>query len=252
MKYIAMVVLALVSFSAYSEMVFFKGSETNITTTGNLLDEVRDKGITTNVVEISGLVISARSGGSDQKINVTNYSLGITTDGTNDVTDAFEPGESMIFSFDKPIWINLIDFNRFESNETFNVLVGGNEVITIGYNDLSNKHRGYFTTNLLVDADIEITFSVGAGDIGLDGIDLTVDGAGSSGIPVLSFNSITNGRAIVAATFNEEPIEKFVLQHRLDFSESNLWSTVSDPFNVSTNWPVETTNSTGFFRAIAP
>jgi len=87
----------------------------------------------------------------------------------------------------------------------------------------------------------------------LAGDDLVVFGEllllAGDGAPTLSF-SVSNGTTRVSAMFNEPATTNHVLQSCGDLA-SNVWSTVSAPFSVDTNWVIQATNSAEFFRIIA-
>lgn len=176
MKRLVLVMLVWVAaLVASAELIVLEGIDTETVTTGDLLDEVDHLGITMGVVEIPGLLITARSGSSTQKINTTAESLGINADESGDTTDAFEADESLILSFSQDIRINLIDFNRFDSGETFTVSVEGASDVVVGYDDLNNKISDFFNTNIVVSANTEIEFkTTGAHVIGLDGLGVEV------------------------------------------------------------------------------
>jgi hypothetical protein len=73
----------------------------------------------------------------------------------------------------------------------------------------------------------------------------------SSGIvPWLSMAE-SNGTLSVSAVFDGAGSTGFILQHRVDLTDSNGWNTVSAPFITNTTWDIEATNSAGFYRAIA-
>ena len=230
-----------------AQMVFLEGKSGTLTT-GDLLDGTDNMGITTNVVEIPGLEITARSGAANQDINVTSGSMGITIFNSGDDTDALEEGEKLILSFNKEIRINRLDFNQFSAGESITLSISG-DVTEIHDLDLSNRNSDYLDTNWVVSAYAEIEFfTTGASTVGLDGIDITVLGASSE--PTLSIIS-SNGSTSVSAAFDEANSADYTLQYRPDLADSNGWSTVSSPFTSNATWQVETTNSAGFYRAIA-
>jgi hypothetical protein len=87
----------------------------------------------------------------------------------------------------------------------------------------------------------------------LNGDDLIVNGTiieGSGGAVPRLIMSASNGTVSVSAVFDKSAASGFVLQHRIDFADSNTWNTVSAPFTTGTNWNIETTNTTGFYRAM--
>jgi len=243
-----LVMVGLLVSGAKAQMISFEGINEETVTTGNLLEDVRNFGITTNVQEIGGLIISARSGGSEQKLNANNDFFGVDSDGSSDVADAFEVGEKMVVSFNKDIRITRIDFNRLGGDETFSVGIDGQPIVVARYDDLAHKSFGYFDTDLTISAGTEIEFyTTGDSVVGLDGIDVSVLN------PRREFDlSVvhSNGMAHVTAKFNETATTNYVLQSCNSLT-SNVWKTVSSSFASSTNWTLETPNDCGFYRVIA-
>jgi hypothetical protein len=88
----------------------------------------------------------------------------------------------------------------------------------------------------------------------LSGNDLVVNGTvaelSSDGSLSLTM-AVTNGTAVVAAAFTGTASTNYVLQYCEDLAGSNGWNTVSSPFATDASWLIETTNSCGFYRAIA-
>ena len=247
MKKIVAVVMAVVG-AVQAQMIVLEGIDVATVTTGDLLDGADHTGRTNSVVEIAGLEIRARTGGSDQDINVTGASLGITIFGSGDDTDAFEVGEKMILSFNKDIQINRFDFNQFSTDESIMVSIDG-IAFEITDSGLSNRSSDYLDTNLVVSADTEIEFfTTGSSVIGLDGLDVTVLEASSE--LMLSLIS-SNGTASVSATFTGAASTNYILQHLADLTDTNGWVTVSGPFAADSAWNIETTNHSGFYRAVA-
>ncbi len=240
-------VIFVMASAVSAQMVFLEGKSATLTT-GDLLDGTDNTGITTNVVEIPGLEITARSGATNQDINVTSGSMGITIFNSGDDTDALEEGEKLILSFNKEIRINRLDFNQFSTGESITLSIGG-DVTEIHDLDLSNRNSDYLDTNWVVSAYAEIEFfTTGTSTVGLDGIDITVLGASSE--PTLSIIS-SNGSTSVSAAFDGANSTDFTLQYRPDLADSNGWSTVTAPFASNATWQILTTNSAGFYRAIA-
>ncbi|VGO12133.1 hypothetical protein PDESU_00684 [Pontiella desulfatans] len=229
-----------------AEMVYFKGIDASTITTGDLLEGVRNLGITTNVQEIMGLLISARSGETNQQLNANNSYFGINdTLTTNDVADAFDVGERMIISFSKDIQVNRLDFNQFTAGESITVSVAG-DVFEI--HDLELTHRGsdYLDTNLVVAAGAEIEFyTTGSSVVGLDGIDLTVlGGSGELLLSLIPSNHMTH----VTAHFDGAATTNYILQSCTNMV-SNAWVNVSS-FVGDTNWVFNATNDVEYYRAI--
>lgn len=69
------------------------------------------------------------------------------------------------------------------------------------------------------------------------------------GMPSLFFTS-SNGISHVAVEFNGDATTNHVLQSSPNMV-SNVWTTVSTPFAINTNWVVATTNDAVFYRLIA-
>jgi hypothetical protein len=161
--------------TAGADMVKLEGVDSGTVTTGDLIDGVSSVPVTVSVAEISGLQLTAWSGGSDQVVNTTGTSLGINMDAVSDDTDAFEVGETLLFSFSQPIRINQIDFNGFEAGELFSVTVDGGSALDITYDALANKSSDIYDLSLEIGADTAIALTAGTGSvIGLDGIDIAV------------------------------------------------------------------------------
>lgn len=87
----------------------------------------------------------------------------------------------------------------------------------------------------------------------LVGNDLLINGSivelPSSESPTLSLIA-SNGTGSVSAVFTGVVSTNYVLQHQIDLTDSNGWSTVSSPFTSNATWAIETTNTAGFYRAI--
>ena len=233
-----------------AQMIDFTAVSGEAITTGELIDDVRQLGITTNVVEISGLNITARSGSSTQKINALNGSCGIDSDGSQDHSSRMEAGEQLILSFDQDVQINRFDFNHFFSNEVITVAIDGMDDLVIDDDALSNRQSDYLDTNLVVTANSEIMFyTISDYDIGLEGLDITV----LDPVKELALSmDMTPGNKKVTAAFSGAASTNYVLQYRNGLTDSNGWSTVSAPFTTNVTWEIETTNTSGFFRAVIP
>jgi hypothetical protein len=161
--------------TAGADMVKLEGIDSGTVTTGDLIDGVSSVPLTVSVAEISGLQLTAWSGGSDQVVNTTATSLGINKAAISDDTDALEAGEILLFSFSQPIRINQIDFNGFEDGESFSVSVDGGSALDITYAALANKSSDIYDLSLEIGADTEIALAAGMGSvIGLDGMDIEV------------------------------------------------------------------------------
>ncbi len=179
MKYYTMMTIigcAAASLSlARADMMVLEGVDASTVTTGDLIDGVAASPLTVGVAEITGLQLTARSGGADQTVNVTTSSLGINADGAGDDTDAFDSGELLYLSFSAPVRINQMDFNVFDAGESFMLQVAGQSALAISYDDLDNKSSDIYSMSLEIPAGTEVQLSAGSGSvIGLDGIDLAV------------------------------------------------------------------------------
>ncbi len=213
------------------------------TTTGNLLDGVGPVEVTTNVVEIDGLMIRAHSGSTNQQINANSSSLGINSDGSSDTADAFDAGEILVLSFSNRVRIRRIDFNRLSDGEGFLIDVPGRAGTEIVYDGLSNKTSGYFDADIVVLANTDIRFSsLGESVVGMDGIDLEV-------LPTLSM-VYSNDVATVDINLDGVTPTNHVLQHIGSLTDSNGWQTVATSFSTSTNWAIATTNVASFYRIL--
>jgi hypothetical protein len=232
---------------ANAQTIIFDNGGGSALTTGDLLDEVPEAGLTTNVVEISGLNISARPGAGGQKINTTATSLGVTIFNSGDDADRFDDGEVMILSFDKKIEITEFDMVGFDSNSAFSVEIDGLAPIEITYEDLPNKVSQYFTTNLIVDANTDIQFYVGNSNsvIGLQSMDVNVlDGSGELFLTLETSNSMM----FINADFDGAATTNYMLQSCTNMV-SNVWNDVS-AFSADTNWSMGTEEQTEYFRVI--
>ncbi|QBG47337.1 hypothetical protein EGM51_08025 [Verrucomicrobia bacterium S94] len=248
MKTWSWLVIGLFSVSVNAESLILHNGGSGFLTTGDLLDEADKTGITTNVVEIPDLKITARSGDAGQKINTTATSLGVTVHGTGDDTDRFEYGESIILSFDKQVQIKAFDMVGFNSNSVFTVAVAGKAPFDITYGDLPNKVVQFYSTNLIVEAHNELTLYVGNTNsvIGLQTIDLDVlDGSGDLSLSLKTSNDWVN----IAAEFNGTAAANYVLQSSTNLA-SNVWNAVSESFSMNTNWTFSATNEAGFYRVV--
>jgi hypothetical protein len=241
------VIFGVMEMGVVAQTIILEGIDGSTLTTGDLIDEADEIGLTTNVVEIPDLQITARSGAANQDVNSLTQSLGIDSDGGVDDSDAFEDGEQMFLSFNKDLAITQFDFNGVESGEVFRIEVDG-AVLDIAYDDLANKSTDIFNTNLLVTAGQDIGFSVANTNsiIGLDGLTVNViAGADVPGLNILS----SNGMIYVSALFDGAAVTNHVLQCSTNLA-TNVWTTISGPFTSDTNWIVEATNSAGFYRVI--
>jgi len=155
--------------------ILFEGSSTS-TTTGELFENVSNAWETNQVVEFQGLELRARTDDPSQTLNANNGYFGVNSDLTEERADAFDVGEAMVLCFDNPVRIDLLDFNLFDVGEEFTVAVGGQNAVTIAYDDLDNKSSDYigFDPGIIVSADTEVRFFASSGTIGLDAMDVTV------------------------------------------------------------------------------
>lgn len=249
MKKVLLVVGMLAVYGANARMVYFEGVDSSTTTTGDLLGGADHLGLTTNVAEIAGLGITAWSGGVGQTVKTLVDSMGIDSGQVAPEHIRLDDGESLTISLDKDIEITRLDFNHFDVGET--VVVSFEEMfdLVVAHSNLSNKISDFLYTNITVSAGTKIEYYVvgeTAGIVGLDGIDLVVlEDPGTTELSIVS----SNGTVQVAAEFNGQGSSN-VLQ-RCDNLASNVWTTVSAPFASSTNWIIETTDKSGFFRVIA-
>ncbi|MDF7799803.1 hypothetical protein P4C99_10020 [Pontiellaceae bacterium B1224] len=245
-----LIVIGLMVSGAHAQTIVFDNGGGNTLTTGDFLDEVPEAGLTTNVIEISGLNITARPGSGGQKINTTTTSLGVTIYNSGDDADRFDSGEVMILSFDKKVEITELDMVGFESNSVFTINIDGLMPINIEYDDLINKSSQHFVTNLIVEANTDIQFYVGNSNsvIGLQSMDVSViELIGELYLSLEKSNSV----AIVSADFDGVTSSGFVMQVSTNLA-SNVWNTVSGEFNSDTNMNFNATNNVQYFRAVIP
>jgi hypothetical protein len=245
-----LVVIGMMVGVVSGETVHFDGVSGAQVTTGDLLDGADHLGLTTNVVEISGLNISAWSGGTNQIVKTLVDSMGINRDQENPEYIRLDNGEMLTLSFDKDIEITKLDFNHFDDGETITISFEEMFDIPLSWSNLSQKSSDYLLTNIVVSAGTKITYFIDNTNsvIGLDGIDLTV--IGGAGDLILSLDS-SNSMMFVNAEFDGAAITNYVIQSCTNLT-SNVWNTVSSEFNVSTNMSFNATNDAQYFRAIAP
>ncbi|MDF7807641.1 hypothetical protein P4E94_09345 [Pontiellaceae bacterium B12219] len=246
-------VVGLLAGGATAETVVFKGSSSG-DTTGALLKAVKNNPLTTNVYEIAGLNITARSGSDRHKLNATasSNSFGIDdidVSSPDEHTTRFDFTEHMIVSFDKKLQINAIDFVGFESNSVFVVEVEGQPSHQITEGDLGSYE--VYSTEIVVDPGVEIDFYVGNTNsvIGLQSMDITV--LDENGEVYLSLET-SNSMSYISAEFDGASITNYVIQSSTNLA-SNVWNTVSGTFSTDTNMSFTTTPyDVQYFRAIAP
>ncbi len=161
--------------SATTVMLKNGGKET--TTTGDNLDQIRNDPKTVNVEETQGLSVTARTLTSEQELNSLINSFGVVSAiSENNSRGHFEAGEAVEFVFDKPIILNAIDFNNFDQNEEFTLIIGDTEN-TITYEMLSNKTSDIFEGSFTVPANTPVILSVNmeGAKIGIDSLDITIE-----------------------------------------------------------------------------
>ncbi|VGO18249.1 hypothetical protein [Pontiella sulfatireligans] len=160
--------------SIYGEMIVFEGVDASTVTTGDLLEGVSNVWITNTVQEFSGLEMRARSGSGTQSLNANNDYFGINSDIAGEDSRAFDVGETMFLSFDQSVRIDRIDFNLFDSGETFTVKISGMDAVAIRWDDLSQQNQDYidFAEGLEVAANVKIEFYASSGSIGIDSMNV--------------------------------------------------------------------------------
>lgn len=141
-----------------------------------MLEGVSDSWATNQVYEFAGLELRAKTADASQTLNANNGYFGINSTLSGEREDAFDVGEAMSLAFDQDVRITRIDFNLFDAGETFEIRVGGDDPLLIGFGDLSNQASDYldFSEGLFIAKDTEVAFSATAGSIGLDSIDVAV------------------------------------------------------------------------------
>lgn len=246
MKEWSWLVAGLVAANVQAETLVFRmdGAEA---VTGDHIDGAGWAGITTNVVEIEGLQITASTGAENQTINGTGSanSMGIKIHGSGHST-RFDQGETMTLSFSKKVNITAFDLVGFDSNAVFVVDITGAPAIQIGEEALAAYET--YPCDLTLDAGTTLSLSVGNSNsvIGLQAMELAV--MEETGGMSLSLSS-SNGMAYVAAGFSETATTNYVLQSCTNLT-SNVWATVSDSFSADTNWSFNASNEVRFYRII--
>lgn len=141
------------------------------TGTGALLDGIEEAPATIAVIELDDLqlTVTSISGG---ELNVTSTSMGIN--GADDTdTDVFESAfdQSVSFSFNQTVSITQLDFTHFDEDEIFNF-----DGLSISYEALANKSTDTyeFTTPYTIAANTAFELSAKSGEIGIEGMSLTV------------------------------------------------------------------------------
>ncbi|MDF7825404.1 hypothetical protein P4B35_15365 [Pontiellaceae bacterium B12227] len=230
-----------------AETVQFSTS-TNYISTGEAIEGTYDMALQTNVQEIAGLLITARTDATNHQINADSGSLGINNTSTNaDQAARFEAGETLILSFSKDVEITQFDFRYFDAGESFVIASSNQADFVIEYDALTDKGSDFIETNLTVTAGTEITLSViTSGNIGLEAMELSV--VGGTGELFLSMEA-SNDWINIDVDFDGAAATNYVLQSCSNMV-SNLWNTVSGTFNADTNWNFSTTNQCRFFRVI--
>lgn len=151
-------------------------------TTGDLLDnigaaEIGTMAATVPVVEIPGLTLTVTGINSDAPttnpvLNSLSTSFGVNADGDSD-SDVFEAefNQSVTFQFDQDVEIKQLDFTNFTAGEEFEF---AGTLIENG--DLSNGTTDVFDfgTPLEILANTSFTLEATAGNIGIEGIHVTV------------------------------------------------------------------------------
>jgi hypothetical protein len=246
-KAVAFVVMGAVVSHVGAQTVLFRTS-TNYVTTGEAIEGIENTALATNVQEIAGLQITARSGDPEHRLNANSQSFGINNLATNaDEAARFEAGEKMILSFDKSVVITNLDFRAFDAGEAFTVAVAGQAPVVVDYDGLDNKTSDHIATNISVSAGTEIEwFTTGTGEIGLESIGLEVSGNG--GGVTLSLQP-SNSTVYVIADFDGAATTNYVLQSSTNLV-SNAWDTVSGTISSDTNISVDASPPASFFRII--
>ena len=242
-----LIIFTFFSFSVHAQTVLMRGDSGGITT-GDLLEGTRDAGITTNVQEITGLMVSARTDNPDHKLNSNGESFGINNMLTNlDEAARFEADEKMILSFSENVTITNLDFRFFDAGETFTLAVSGQSPVVIAYENLDNRISDYISTNIYVAANTEVEFfTTNDGQVGLESIGIRVE-TGAQIAPALSMSG-SNGLSYVAIDFGAAT-NRYALQSSTNLV-SNGWTTVTGTISADTNIAVDVSHDSAFFRLI--
>jgi hypothetical protein len=210
--------------------------------TGSLIEGVRNISLTTNVPEIVGLKITARSDNEDHQLNANADGIGINVDSISDEPARFENGEKMILSFDKNMLITRFDFRFFEDHERF-FIEHGSETLEITWDMLSNKNSDYIDTNVVVTANTDIAFyTVSTNVIAAESLELQV--LENDHLPPLTLTP-SNSMLHLSAEV-EAPSERRFSLDASNTLEMDSWNSIST-FSVSTNWVITPTEDKQFF-----
>lgn len=210
--------------------------------TGSLIEGVRNISFTTNVPEIVGLNITARSDNEDHQLNANADGIGINVNLISDEPARFENGEKMILSFDKNILITRFDFRFFEDHERF-IIEHGSETLEITWDMLSNKNSDFIDTNVVVAANTDIAFfTVSTNVIAVESLELQVlENDNLPPLTLISSNSMLHLSAEV-----EAPSERQFSLEASNTLEIDSWNSLSI-FSESTNWVINPTEDKQFF-----
>lgn len=230
-----------------AETVQFSTS-TNYISTGEAIEGTYNMALQTNVQEIAGLLITARTDATNHQINADSGSLGINNKSTTgDEAARFEAGETLILSFSKEVEITQFDFRYFDAGESFVIASSNQADFIIEYDALTDKGSDFITTNLTVTAETEIYLSaITSGNIGLEAMELSV--VGGSGALFFSFE-ISNAWINIEADFDGASTTNYVLQSSTNLT-SNVWNSVTGTFNADTNWSFNADKAVEYFRII--
>ena len=164
------------SLTVWADVLVFAGAGTSEPdTTGDLFEGVANEWVTVDVVEISGLKMTARTTTVGQTLNANSGEFGINSDIEGETADLFDVGETMQFFFDQDVQLEVFDMSGFTAVDRVVVKVGDMSY-TIENGDLSNgTYDTYsFTSPVDVSAGTTIEFFADAGAVGLDSIQLQV------------------------------------------------------------------------------
>ena len=240
MKY-SIIILIFITVEIFAVTLNFKTDDL-LDTTGEGIEGVHNVPFTTNVPEVIGLKITARSDNQNHQINADSSGMGINNELIGDDQPArFEVSEKMVLSFDKDIEIKTLDLRFFDTNDLF-VVEAGASLLEITYDLLSHKTHDLIHTNIFISSHTDIQFQLTAGDnVALEALELIV------------INS--SARLSIAASNQWVYVEADVVgydEYELEGANSLLstnWHSI-DTFTTSTNWVFLQDDLSYFYRLI--
>ena len=238
MKY-SIIILIFINVETFAVTLNFK-TDDRLDTTGEGIEGVHNVPFTTNVAEVIGLKITARSDNQDHEINADSSGMGINNELIGDDQPArFEVSEKMVLSFDKDIEIKTLDLRFFDTNDLF-VVEAGASLLEITYDLLSHKTHDLIHTNIFISSHTDIQFQLTAGDnVALEALELIVIDSSAS-LSIAASNQWVYVEADVVG------YDEYELEGANSLLSKN-WHSI-DIFTTSTNWIFQRIDPTYFYR----